>query len=78
MYIESRAANEVLSFQRQEELVAKLKAMESKITAGSQVMQQAAEQEKELRKAQVALERQRQKGTGGCLLSDTVREGHES
>ncbi|PHJ26139.1 kinesin motor domain-containing protein [Cystoisospora suis] len=48
--------------QSQEELVAKLKVMESKITAGSQVMQQAVEQEKELRKAQVALERQRQKG----------------
>ncbi|EPR57984.1 kinesin motor domain-containing protein [Toxoplasma gondii GT1] len=45
----------------QEELIAKLKAMEGKIIEGSQVKQQAAKQEQELRRTQLELEKQRQK-----------------
>ncbi|KEP62515.1 UNVERIFIED_CONTAM: kinesin motor domain-containing protein [Hammondia hammondi] len=45
----------------QEELIARLKAMEGKIIEGSHVKQQAAKQEQELRRTQLELEKQRQK-----------------
>ncbi|CBZ49774.1 kinesin-ii motor protein, related [Neospora caninum Liverpool] len=46
---------------RQEELIARLKAMEGKILEGSQVMQHAVQQEQELRQTQRELAEQRQK-----------------
>nr|CAJ20498.1 kinesin-like protein [Toxoplasma gondii RH] len=59
--LEARKKEQEAQREHQEELIAKLKAMEGKIIEGSQVKQQAAKQEQELRRTQLELEKQRQK-----------------
>ncbi|EPT32445.1 kinesin motor domain-containing protein [Toxoplasma gondii ME49] len=59
--LEARKKEQEAQREHQEELIARLKAMEGKIIEGSQVKQQAAKQEQELRRTQLELEKQRQK-----------------